>query len=164
MKPALIIRPAYLADAVELGSQCWPERPNKSVHTLLHRAEKLWQQQRGLGAVAIKDSAICGFGMLTLWPRTAEISDLIVAPGRRGQGIGTAIITYLEQHAEKFGATHLEIGVALSNPRALALYRRLGFEDFRTLEIDLGHGPEPVLYLLKPLASRPSQRLEAIPR
>ena len=48
-------------------------------------------------------------------------------------------------------AAVLEIGVALSNHRALDLYRRLGFHDHHTIQIDLGIGPEPVLYLEKSL-------------
>jgi ribosomal protein S18 acetylase RimI-like enzyme len=35
----------------------------------------------------------------------------------------------------------------MTNQRALALYRRLGFQDSYTLQLDLGEGVEPVLYL-----------------
>jgi ribosomal protein S18 acetylase RimI-like enzyme len=51
-------------------------------------------------------------------------------------------------------ASTLEIGAALSNPRALGLYRRLGFVDGRILDLDLGNGPEPVMYLYKPVPSQ----------
>ena len=79
-------------------------------------------------------------------------SDLVVNARFRGQGIGTAIIQFLTEAAHDLNATMVEIGVALSNTRALALYRRLGFRDRRTIQVDLGQGPEPVLYLEKELS------------
>ncbi|NDJ75808.1 MAG: GNAT family N-acetyltransferase [Chloroflexi bacterium] len=145
------IRPVRLADAVILNQHCWPERSCEDVLEFLQRTHKLTQNRRGVGVVALCMGALCGFGMLTLWPRAAEISDLIVSPDFRSQGIGSRIIAYLAQYAAHLNVQTLEIGVALSNPRALALYRRLGFVDGRVIELDLGHGPEPVLYLYQNL-------------
>jgi ribosomal protein S18 acetylase RimI-like enzyme len=149
--PSVLIRPSQLADAASLNSMCWPERAHESVFELLRRTQRLAQNERGLGAVATWNNTPCGFGMLTLWPRAAEISDLIVHARYRSQGIGSLIIDYLTNAARDLRVQTLEIGVALSNPRALALYRRLGFIDGRTIEIELGNGPEPVLYLYKHL-------------
>jgi len=149
-----LIRPVHLSDALSLHKMCWPERPLHHIGKLLERTQKLAFSRRGLGVVAIRDSVVCGFGMLTLWPRAAEISDLIVNPGYRDQGIGSMIITQLTETARNLHAQMVEIGVALSNPRALALYRRLGFTDHHTVEVDLGNGPEIVLYLTKSLEPR----------
>ena len=148
----MLIRPVSTEDAPAIQQTCWPEQPLGKVATLLQRAEKLRKKRRGLGVVAIREGVICGFGMLTLWPRAAEISDLIVNARYRGQGVGTAIIQSLTEVARDLNATIVEIGVALSNTRALALYRRLGFRDHRTIQVDLGQGPEPVLYLEKELS------------
>ncbi len=147
----LLIRPACAEDAPSVQRACWPEQPLGKIATLLQRAEKLRKKRRGLGVVAVRDGGIYGFGMLTLWPRAAEISDLVVSARYRGQGIGTAIIQFLTEAACELNATAVEIGVALSNTRALRLYRRLGFRDRRTIQVDLGQGPEPVLYLEKEL-------------
>jgi ribosomal protein S18 acetylase RimI-like enzyme len=103
--------------------------------------------------VAVWNDVPCGFGMLTLWPRAAEISDLIVCPQHRSRGIGSRIIVYLTERAREMHVQTLEIGVACANPRALALYRRLGFADRRTIYLDLGSGPEPVLYLSKEITA-----------
>jgi ribosomal protein S18 acetylase RimI-like enzyme len=130
---------------------CWPDRTLDGIAEMIQRAEKLAFNRRGVGVVAERDGIACAFGLLTLWPRTAEISDLIIHEHYRGQGIGSQMITYLGLAARKLQAKTLEIGVALSNPRALALYRRLGFEDHHTIRIDLGNGPETVLYLYKPI-------------
>ena len=148
---AALVRPAQLSDAAHLQQMCWPGRSLDSITELLVRAEKLDQNRRGQGVVAVYNHAACAFGMLTLWPRTAEISDLIVTPSYRGQGIGSQIITYLTEAACRLQVQILEIGVALSNPRALALYRRLGFTDHHTVNLDLGCGLETVLYLYKML-------------
>jgi ribosomal protein S18 acetylase RimI-like enzyme len=153
MTPYTFIRPVQRADADQLQQTCWPDRALDGITDLLARAEKLAQTRRGLGMVAIRDGIACAYGMLTLWPRTAEISDLIVAASCRGQGIGSQIITSLTETARYLNVSVLEIGVALSNPRALSLYRRLGFADHHTIKLDLGHGLESVLYLYKPLGT-----------
>lgn len=146
-----VVRPAILSDVSALQRSCWPNRSIEGVTEFLQRAQKLRDYRRGDGVVAAREGNICGFGMLTIWPRAAEISDLIVSPGHRDTGIGTSIIEYLTAAARDLNSRVLEIGVALSNPRALTLYRRLGFCDSRTIQIDLGCGLETVLYLEKTL-------------
>ncbi|MBN1679282.1 MAG: GNAT family N-acetyltransferase [Anaerolineae bacterium] len=146
------IRPVCASDAANLNTLCWAKRSPTRVNELIARASKLMDKQRGMGVVGVCDNAACAFGMLTLWPRTAEVSDLIVNTQYRGCGIGSAIIRYLTETACSLNVQTLEIGAALSNPRALALYRRLGFSDDRVIVIDLGQGPEPVLYLTKQLS------------
>jgi len=148
----IVIRPAAPGDAAGLRAACWPDRPHDVIVELLRRAEKIADQQRGLAATALWEDQPAAFAMLTLWPRCAEISDLIVAERLRGRHIGTALIEYLEAAGRRFGASTLEIGAALSNPRALALYQRLGFSEGRVLTLDLAGGPEPVLYLYRPIA------------
>jgi ribosomal protein S18 acetylase RimI-like enzyme len=147
----LTIRPAYPTDAAALQNTCWSNRTLIGIIEFLQRAEKYRTRRRGSSVVAVVDGRVCGFGMLTLWPQKGEISDLIVSPAYRGHGIGTAIIAYLTTAACQLNVAVLEIGVALTNHRALDLYHRLGFHDHHTMQIDLGSGPEPVLYLEKSL-------------
>lgn len=153
LKPAstALIRPTVLHDALCLQQMCWPARSLDAISEFLQRIQKLSAQRRGTSAVAEYDGTVCGFGMLTLWPRTAEISDLIVALPYRSRGIGTQIIDYLASEAVKLNASILEIGVALTNRRALALYQRLGFQAHHSIQLELGNGPETVLYLEKQL-------------
>ena len=150
-QPTIYVRPVQASDAELLRFMCWTDRSIDSIIELIRRSEKLATNRRGLAVVAVIDNIICGFGLLTLWPRAAEISDLIVNENYRSCGIGTQIISYLTDAARELKGQTLEIGVALSNPRAVTLYRRLGFEDGRAIELDLGSGPEPVLYLYKSL-------------
>ncbi len=141
------LRRSLLRDAAELQATCWPEWSLDSVRELLFRAESIASQGRGLGVVACKGHQILGYGQLTLWPRAAEISDLIVAPTYRGNGVGTAIIEYLIDQACAWHLPCIEIGAALANPRAVALYKRIGFVEDRIIDLDLGNGLEPVIYL-----------------
>ena len=51
-----------------------------------------------------------------------------VEPELRSRGIGAALVRRAEQIAAARGYEALDLLVRLDNPRALALYRRLGFE------------------------------------
>ncbi|MCB9453147.1 MAG: GNAT family N-acetyltransferase [Anaerolineaceae bacterium] len=144
--PAIRLRRARLTDADALHQTCWPERSFGPVYQLLSRANQYFGAGRGAGFVLLsEDENPIGFGQFTLWPTCAEISDLIVAETYRGQGRGTALIQHIAQEARRIGATTLEIGAALDNPRALALYHRLGFTDSHV--VHLLNGIESVQYL-----------------
>lgn len=56
------------------------------------------------------------------------IDGICVAPGARGQGIGTALIAALCDEGRTRGYTAIRLDVIDSNLRAKALYQRLGFE------------------------------------
>src|SRR5450755_1041142 len=99
MEAKFQIRPVTARDAADLQTACWPDWSIDAITELLHRAEGLTHRRRGLGIVATNDSGILGYGQVTLWPRPAELSDLIVTPRRRSQGIGTRIIRYLMEQA-----------------------------------------------------------------
>ncbi|MHB8626711.1 MAG: GNAT family N-acetyltransferase [Aggregatilineales bacterium] len=144
-------------DFETLQSNCWPGHSLDFVRTWLDRTLALAAQGKAFGLVVVpeqRDDCPIAYGQITCWLRVAEISDLIVAETWRGCGIGSALIQALVTIASTWSVPSVEIGVALSNPRALSLYRRLGFVDARTLTLDLGCGPEPVLYLNMPLGNR----------
>lgn len=147
--PTVTIRPVRMDDVDALNRACWPQRPRMMVQQLVARAQRIARQERGLGVVIVGDTPkeLRGFGQLTLWSKVGEISDLMVAEPYRGHGYGTAMIQYLMRTAREMHIPAVEIGAAFSNPGALSLYRRLGFEDDHKVMIDLGQGKEPVMYL-----------------
>ncbi|HEX2621399.1 MAG TPA: GNAT family N-acetyltransferase [Phototrophicaceae bacterium] len=146
---SFLIRPVTPQDAEPLQQNCWTTRSTAGIIHLINRAQQNTRRKRGLGAVVIEPETglPLGFGQLILWSECGEISDLIVAESQRRRGIGTAIIQYLIQYAREINLSCVEIGVALSNPNALRLYRYLGFKDNYTLSLDIGNGTEPILYL-----------------
>ena len=149
------LRPVTMSDVEVLLRSCLTDRTLNSVRLLLERATRLYEQGRGIGVVAeTADKRVIGYGQLTIWSACGEISDLTVAEAERGRGYGTGIIQRLVQTAVERRVKCIEIGAALSNPRAVALYRRLGFRDERQLFLNLGSGNEPVIYLRLDLGRR----------
>lgn len=142
------LRPVRLTDTESLHTNCWSERSYLTVHNVIKRALRYVLEKRGVGVVCVgSDNRVCGYGQMVMWPTCAEISDLIVAEDYRGQGLGTAIIQTLVHEAVRMGAEEVEIGATLNNPRAAALYRRLGFQDSHTVTLNLDHGKENVQFL-----------------
>jgi ribosomal protein S18 acetylase RimI-like enzyme len=131
----------------DLWESFWPDRPIADAHSLV---SDILRRQRGGHAwafVATVEGKLVGFSQLVRWGRRGEIADLIIRPEWREQGIGTALITRLIDIAREQNFREIEIGVAESNIRALALYVRLGFAEKRRLLLDVGRGLENVIYL-----------------
>jgi RimJ/RimL family protein N-acetyltransferase len=55
--------------------------------------------------------------------------DILLGVETQGTGIGTGLVQWLQQAATEARAESLRLSVAHDNPRARALYHRLGFED-----------------------------------
>lgn len=53
---------------------------------------------------------------------------LYIEPAYQGKGIGTNAIRFLESEAKNRGYLRMECMVAETNPRAIRLYQRLGYE------------------------------------
>ncbi|MFI5914182.1 GNAT family N-acetyltransferase [Dactylosporangium sp. NPDC051541] len=96
----------------------------------------------------------------TRYPGCPEINALAVAAPLQSQGIGTALIRAAETLAADRGCRQIGLGVDDSNPRAAALYRRLGYEetDFHYTDRyfytdDAGHHEvaDPCRFLIKHL-------------
>ena len=147
------LRPVTPDDAAALKAAPLNSRPLDAIRSLLWHTEHASRQKRGYGVVAILDSGTpVGFGQITLWGHTAEISDLAVCDTWRHKGIGRALIWHLLRTARQMGAARAEIGVAAWNQRAMRLYVRLGFRYHHTRQLILEDKPEPVYYLALALA------------
>ncbi|MCE2489244.1 MAG: GNAT family N-acetyltransferase [Anaerolineae bacterium] len=60
-------------------------------------------------------------------PGSLLMDGIAVAPGQRGQGIGTQLLEAVCRHARNKGYSDLRLDVLDNNPRARALYERQGF-------------------------------------
>lgn len=144
----LALWPLDFSQLPALQEACWPEIPLLDVHSLITHI--LTRHQRGCawGMVAAVKDQIVGFGQVArLNSLRCEISDLVVSAAWRGQGIGTALVTALVDTARRQGFAIIEIGAAESNKVALSLYRRLGFEEYKQVLLDVGQGLERIIYL-----------------
>jgi len=61
-------------------------------------------------------------------PRELYLCHLGVVPARRGGGLGSALIRHLLRQRRAGLHDYVALDVAVTNPRAEALYRRLGFD------------------------------------
>jgi GNAT superfamily N-acetyltransferase len=133
MPEAPLVRPCRPGDLAALEEQL-PTGPNR-YHEARHR-----RQTAGTSTylIACVDAAPLGSGEV-LWPGPKEpevrarfpgcpeINGLSVA--RRSQGIGTALIREAERLAAERGHHRIGLGVGDDNPRAAALYLRLGYAE-----------------------------------
>lgn len=98
------------------------------------------------------------------FPDCPELSSLQVWPAeQRSRGFGRALIAAAEDRARQRGRAMLGLGVADDNPRARALYTRLGYTDadcpytdrYSWLDRDgVRHDvADPARFLVKPLAA-----------
>ncbi|WP_101947036.1 GNAT family N-acetyltransferase [Mycobacterium sp. 3519A] len=61
-------------------------------------------------------------------PRIGEIESLSVLPEYRGGGLGSALLTRLEEHLRDAGCEDLILGALPGNTDAIRLYERMGYQ------------------------------------
>jgi [ribosomal protein S18]-alanine N-acetyltransferase len=81
----------------------------------------MWVQERG--------GAIIGYGVLSIAADEAHVLNLCTAPGNEGQGLGRRMLQALLRIARAGGARRVFLEVRPSNPRAIELYDRNGFNE-----------------------------------
>jgi ribosomal protein S18 acetylase RimI-like enzyme len=72
----------------------------------------------------------------------AHLEELYVAPERRGQGIGRALLEAAMTTARETGAARMDIGTSEDDTAALGLYESLGFTNLERLP----DGPRMLFY------------------
>ena len=130
---AIALRPATPADAefcyqlhkAAMGEYItaiwgWDEQVQRAFHEGAFNPHR-WQ---------IITTGQAGIGMLDVDYRAGEIylSRIEIYPGHQGHGIGSRIISALLEEAQRQGQD-LVLDVLTVNPRAQALYRRLGLTE-----------------------------------
>lgn len=79
----------------------------------------------------------------SLWSEALEcyLAELYVVPGRRGQGLGRALLEATLETARAEGADHIDLGTSEDDVAARSLYERCGFRNRES-------GPDgPVMYV-----------------
>ena len=84
-------------------------------------------------AVMTESDAIVGFGIMQYWEETAHLALFAVRPSHRGRGLGSRLVTWLEQPARVAGIERVRVEARADNAKAIAFYGRLGFVPLRTV-------------------------------
>jgi ribosomal-protein-alanine N-acetyltransferase len=71
----------------------------------------------------------CGFALSRVVADEGEILAVAMAPECRGRGYGRPLLAHHLDELVRAGARHVHLEVEEGNAPALALYRRLGFEE-----------------------------------
>ncbi|POX55974.1 GNAT family N-acetyltransferase [Streptomyces sp. Ru71] len=86
-----------------------------------------WLDERPVGHTEMRWSGCDAPEVRRAAPGCPEINGLAVRPDLRSRGIGSALIRAAESLARERGLPRTGMGVARDNPRAAALYARLGY-------------------------------------
>jgi len=81
----------------------------------------------GGAALALVDEQAVGFAFYEPHGDGLYFGRLSVLPEFRNQGIGAALLHYVEQRARNIGAAGVTLGVRLQLPHLVARYERLGY-------------------------------------
>ena len=78
--------------------------------------------------VALQQRSLLGFGIMIYADETAHLSLLAVSPDARRQGVGSALLVWLEQVAQIAGIAGVQLEARHDNAAALAFYQRHGYQ------------------------------------
>ena len=114
----------------------WPE---ESVNNLLALSD---------GGNSFAFAAVCpevGYIGVTGVLDEAEIGNLVVAPGWRGKGAGTALLTYVFDELKRRSVSVVFLEVESTNEPAMSLYLKSGFVEYGRRDDYYGAGRDAVL-------------------
>jgi ribosomal protein S18 acetylase RimI-like enzyme len=150
-QPEIPVRLAEVADAAEVARLLHDFNtefgdPTPGVAALTARAERLIEAEEMtalLGGEGPDGIAVLRFRP-SIWfePLDAHLEELYVAPARRGEGIGRALLEAAMDVAHERGAGRIDLGTSTDDTAAIALYESCGFTN-REREPD---GPSMLFY------------------
>ncbi len=125
-----MIRPFVVADYPQVRDLWLNGGPGVSLRPSdeLDEINKRLQRDPDLFLVAEEGERIVGVIMAGWDGRRGTLSHLVVAPDRRGDGIGSALIAEAEARLRALGCLRTHLLVFRGNTRAIDLYERLGYE------------------------------------
>jgi ribosomal protein S18 acetylase RimI-like enzyme len=126
-------RPGGPATSVRLGTAADLPALDRAIPTGRNDVHRSFLARQEAGdasyVVAWQGAEPVGSGVIRWGGQDPEISNLHVPEPLRSQGIGAAIVRYAEDLVRERGFGRVSIAVGEANPRAAALYERLGYRD-----------------------------------
>jgi ribosomal protein S18 acetylase RimI-like enzyme len=123
----VIVRQISVADATSLHQTCFSNHSLRQVQDHLRWCLSEQEKGRLVCWVIEVGGHVVASGQLALLQGKAEIGSLIVAPGHRRQGIGTALVQALIEQARQRQVHTIELTANVDYPWIRAWYERLGF-------------------------------------
>ena len=117
----------------------------------MYKRQDQVQTQDGAFITAVIDNDVIGFLVMIIsaedlgdehleahYRRYGEITDLVVAPDHRGQGIAQSLIGHAVQHVRDRNLSRVKVTALENNEAAAALYQSSGFRSAeRTFILDI---------------------------
>ena len=141
--PAITIRRSQVSDAAVLAQIMSHPEVLPGLLQLPHATEEQWRLRLNdnlapgktdLPLVAVLDGEVVGSAGLhpagvSLRRRHVMSLGMAVEPRSQGRGVGRALMAALVDYADNWAQVlRIELGVFVDNERAIALYKRFGFE------------------------------------
>jgi ribosomal-protein-alanine N-acetyltransferase len=111
----------------DLGEVTEIERRSYSLPWSAFTFRSLLRRPNAFLLVAEENKGVAGYAALWLAADEAELGNLAVRPGRRGQGIGRVLLRHVLEEAASRGARAVFLEVRESNAIARRLYEASGF-------------------------------------
>lgn len=153
-EPAASLRPATRADC--------PAILDVMFSTAMSRESTWWRTtiedletrlSEGGGLVAERDGAVVGCVMHVVEGDRLVLRGLAVRPEVEGLGIGSALVTGVEDLAIAEGLSEVLLAVSASNLEVLGFYRTLGYADSQAAYIHAAPGRPAPTVLVKVLGT-----------
>jgi ribosomal protein S18 acetylase RimI-like enzyme len=136
--PDLTVRLGELGDADAIGRLLHEfnsefDEPTPGPHRLAERIGQLLAE--GEIGVLLAGAGPDGLAVLrfrpSIWSLALEcyLAELYVVPGRRGHGLGRALMEAAMELARERGADYMDLGTGEDDAAARALYESLGFDN-----------------------------------
>ena len=154
--PEISILPARLDDLDAImglersgfpAAEQWSEHSWRGELLGEHRTILIARAQHPVGVISIRTTG-----------ELAELHRLVVEPRSRCRGIGTGLVRAGLEVVRKLGVRELILDVGYHNEPAIALYQRMGFEQFSARQNYYGPGQHALILKLYDLQTWPDRR------
>lgn len=130
-----LAKPADLPTLLPIVERFWAfeKLPWAQVDVSAVLGALLEDANHGCVLMAVHDDQVIGYLTLTFGysiehgGRDSLVDELYLEPAARGQGTGTRLLDAAAEFCRALGITRMHLEVDHTNPRAHALYARLGF-------------------------------------